>query len=132
MATIEEQKRKLGQKKARMVLEEAKLKIKEEKIRTQSLIEKSGLITKADLDSLPDNALYGGLLFLKKQIEADENIIGRWIIEGNKQLNKEKKILLLLFSNSQKSLIEILEHLFALMTYALIAFVKNGVVIPEA
>ena len=50
-----------------------------------------GLITKADLDYLPNNSLYGGLLFLKKQIEADENIISRSIIEGNEQLNKEKK-----------------------------------------
>lgn len=91
MVTIEEQKQKLEQKKARMVLEEAKLKIKEEKIRTKSLIEKGGLITKANLDSLPNNALYGGLLFLKKQIETDENIISRWIVEGNKQLSKEKK-----------------------------------------
>lgn len=91
MTTIEEQKQRLEQKKARMVLEEAKLKIKEDKMRTKSLIEKGGLITKADLDYLPNNALYGGLLFLKKQIEADENIISKWIVEGNKQLNKEKK-----------------------------------------
>jgi hypothetical protein len=91
MATIEEQKQKLEQKKARMVLEEAKLKIKEEKMRTKSLIEKGSLITKADLDYLASNALYGGLLFLKKQIEADENIISKWIVEGNKQINKEKK-----------------------------------------
>ena len=91
MATIEEQKQKLEQKKARMVLEEAKLKIKEEKMRTKSLIEKGGLITKADLDYLPNNALYGGLLFLKKQIEANENIISKWIVDGNQQLNKEKK-----------------------------------------
>ena len=91
MSTIEEQKQKLEQKKARMVLEEAKLKIKEEKMRTKSLIEKGGLITKANLDSLSNNALYGGLLFLKKQIETDENIISKWIVEGNKQLNKEKK-----------------------------------------
>ena len=91
MTTIEEQKQKLEQKKSRMVLEEAKLKIKEEKMRTKSLIEKGGLITKADLDYLPSNSLYGGLLFLKKQIEADENIISRWIVEGNKQINKENK-----------------------------------------
>jgi len=91
MITIEEQKQKLEQKKARMILEEAKLKIKEEKMRTKSLIEKGGLITKADLDYLPNNALYGGLLFLKKQIEANENIISKWIVEGNKQINKEKK-----------------------------------------
>jgi hypothetical protein len=91
MTTIEEQKQKLEQKKARMVLEEAKLKIKEEKMRTKSLIEKGSLITKADLDYLPNNALYGGLLFLKKQIEDNENIISRWIVDGNKQLNKEKK-----------------------------------------
>ena len=91
MTTIEEQKQKLEQKKARMVLEEAKLKIKEEKMRTKSLIEKGGLITKAELEYLPGNALYGGLLFLKEQIEADENIIGKWIVAGNKQINKEKK-----------------------------------------
>lgn len=91
MATIEEQKQKLEQKKARMVLEEAKLKIKEEKMRTKSLIDKGSLITKADLDYLPNNALYGGLLFLKKQIEANENIISKWIVDGNQQLNKEKK-----------------------------------------
>ncbi len=58
MTTIEEQKQKLEQKKARVLLEEAKLKIKEEKMRTKSLIEKGSLITKADLDYLPNNALY--------------------------------------------------------------------------
>jgi len=86
MTTIEEQKQKLEQKKARMVLEEAKLKIKEEKMRTKSLIEKGSLITKADLDYLPNN-----LLFLKKQIKDNENIIAKWIVEGNQQLNLEKK-----------------------------------------
>ena len=91
MTTIEEQKQKLEQKKTRMILEEAKLKIKEEKMRTKSLIEKGSLITKADLDYLPNNALYGGLLFLKKQIKDNENIIAKWIVEGNQQLNKEKK-----------------------------------------
>lgn len=91
MTTIEEQKQKLEQKKARMVLEEAKLKIKEEKMRTKSLIEKGSLITKADLDYLPNNALYGGLLFLKKQIKDNENIIAKWIVEGNQQLNLEKE-----------------------------------------
>ena len=91
MTTIEEQKQKLEQKKARMVLEEAKLKIKEEKMRTKSLIAKGSLITKADLDYLPNNALYGGLLFLKKQIKDNENIIAKWIVEGNQQLNLEKK-----------------------------------------
>tara|TARA_Y100000588_G_C14029200_1_gene827867 strand:- start:219 stop:677 length:459 start_codon:yes stop_codon:yes gene_type:complete len=91
MTTIEEKKQKLEQKKARVLLEEAKLKIKEEKMRTKSLIEKGSLITKADLDYLPNNALYGGLLFLKKQIENNENIISKWIVEGNTQLNAEKK-----------------------------------------
>jgi hypothetical protein len=66
MQNLDEQKIKLEQKKARMQLEETRLKLKERKMRTRSLIEKGGLVTKAGLDHLPNNALYGALLSLKK------------------------------------------------------------------
>ena len=91
MTTIEEQKKKLEQKKARMTVEETKLKLKERKIRTRVLIENGGLITKAGLDHLPTNALYGALLSLKKDLSADENVISGWIVKGNAAFNKEQK-----------------------------------------
>ena len=91
MTTIEEQKTKLEQKKARMILEKARLKIKERKMRTRSLIEKGGLITKAGLDHLPSNALYGALLSLKKDLDDNENLLAGWIVKGNAAFNTEKK-----------------------------------------
>ena len=89
MQNLDEQKKKLEQKKARMAIEETKLK--ERKMRTRSLIEKGRLITKAELDHLPTNALYGALLSLKKQLNDNEKIISGWIIKGNAAFNKEKK-----------------------------------------
>lgn len=73
-----------------MAIEETKLKLKERKMRTRSLIEQGGLITKAGLDHLPNNALYGALLSLKEQLTDDENIVSSWIIHGNAAFNKEK------------------------------------------
>jgi hypothetical protein len=91
MTSIEEQKTKLEQKKAGMILEEARLKIKERKMRTRALIEKGGIITKAGLDHLTSNALYGGLLSLKKDLDANENILSGWVVKGNSAFNAEKK-----------------------------------------
>jgi hypothetical protein len=91
MTTIEEQKTKLEQKKARMILEEARLKIKERKMRTRSLIEKGGLITKAGLDHLPSNALYGALISIKKDLDDNENLLSGWIVKGNTAFNAEQK-----------------------------------------
>lgn len=91
MQGAEEQKLKLEQKKARMAIEETKLKLKERKMRTRFLIEKGGLITKAGLDYLPTNALYGALLSIKKDLETNHNLIPNWIINGNAAFNAEKK-----------------------------------------
>ncbi len=49
MQNVEEQKKKLEQKKHRLSIEETKLKLKERKARTRHLIENGGLITKAIL-----------------------------------------------------------------------------------
>ena len=91
MQGVEEQKLKLGQKKARMAIEETKLKLKERKMRTRFLIEKGGLITKAGLDHLPTNALYGALLAIKKELDGNENLVSNWIIQGNAAFNAERK-----------------------------------------
>jgi hypothetical protein len=88
---VELQKIKLEQKKARVAMEETKLKIKERKMRTRALIEKGGLITKAGLDHLPTNALYGGLLSLKKNLNTNENLLSSWIVHGNAAFNSETK-----------------------------------------
>jgi len=91
MQNLDEQKIKLEQKKARMQLEETRLKLKERKMRTRSLIEKGGLVTKAGLDDLPTNALYGALLSIKKDLDANENLLSGWIVKGNSAFNKEKQ-----------------------------------------
>ena len=91
MQNLDKQKIKLEQKKAKMQLEETRLKIKERKMRTRSLIEQGGLITKAGLDHLPNNALYGALLSLKKDLDDNENLVSGWIVKGNSAFNKEKQ-----------------------------------------
>lgn len=91
MQKVTEQKLKLEQKKARMVLEETKLKLKERKMRTRFLIEKGGLITKAGLDHLPANALYGALLSIKKELDDNEDLVSNWIVHGNAAFNTERK-----------------------------------------
>jgi len=91
MKNVEEQKKKLEQKKNRLNIEETKLKLKERKARTHQLIENGGLITKTGLDHLPTNALYGALLSLKEQINDNDQIIAAWIVKGDKAFNAEKK-----------------------------------------
>ena len=56
-----------------------------------SLLKKAQFITKAGLDHLPDNALFGALLSLKEQLNDNENIISSWIVHGNQAFNKEKQ-----------------------------------------
>ena len=91
MKNVEEQKKKLEQKKNRLSIEETKLRLKERKARTRHLIENGGLITKAGLDHLPANALYGALLSLKEQINGNDQIIAAWIVKGDKAFNAEKR-----------------------------------------
>jgi hypothetical protein len=91
MQNLEEKKKKLEQKKARMQLEETRLKLTERKARTRHLIEMGGLVTKAGLDDLPTNALYGALLSIKKDLDANENLLSGWIVKGNAAFNEEKQ-----------------------------------------
>lgn len=91
MKDVEQQKIKLQQKKARMAVEETKLKIKERKMRTRALIEKGGLITKAGLDHLPTNALYGALLSLNDQLNNNSAIRDSWVSKGKSAFDAEQQ-----------------------------------------
>jgi hypothetical protein len=93
MNNVEEQKKKLEQKKNRLVAEETKLKLKERKARTRHLIEHGGLIAKAELSHLNSNALYGALLSLKDQLENNPEIKDAWIIKGDQVFTTEQKLL---------------------------------------
>jgi hypothetical protein len=91
MPDIEEQKLKLEQKKNRLIAEETRLRLKEQKMRTRNLIEIGGLVVKAGLDHLPMNTLYGALISLSDELKNSDSIRAAWIIKGNAAFNKEKK-----------------------------------------
>lgn len=91
MSELEQQKIKLEQKKNRLAAEELKLRFKERKARTRNLIELGSLVVKAGLDSLPVNALYGGLLSLKDALEKDDAIQAIWVVKGNAAFNREQQ-----------------------------------------
>ncbi len=63
---------------AKVVIEEAKLKIQERKTRTRRLIEMGGLVVKAKLDYLPTNSLFGALLSLQHELTSHPNIQDQW------------------------------------------------------
>ena len=91
MQDIKEQKLKLEQKKNRLIAEETRLRLKEQKMRTRNLIEIGGLVVKAGLDYLPMNTLYGALISLNDELKNNDSIRSAWTIKGNYALNKEKK-----------------------------------------
>lgn len=74
-----------------MQLEETRLKLKERKASTRHLIEIGGLVTKAGLDDLPTNTLYGALLSLSDELKSNDSIRSACSIKGNSAFNKEKQ-----------------------------------------
>jgi hypothetical protein len=95
MDDINEKKKKLEQKKNRLVAEENRLKIKERKMRTRHLIEMGGLVTKAKLDHLATNTLYGALLSLKEQLDSSEensSTLEKWTASGKSALDIEESL----------------------------------------
>lgn len=108
MKNVDEQKKKLKQKKNRLAAEETKLKLQERKARTRHLIENGGLITKAGINHLPSNALYGALLSLKEQLDKKEEIMAAWTVKGNDAFNAEQKLttpVILTFDNQPEKVI---------------------------
>ena len=89
MDSVSLQKEKLDQKKARIVLQENRLKDLERKKRTRRLIELGGLIAKAELDELNNNTLLGALLSLKKE-STIESVLQKWTESGAEEFEKSK------------------------------------------
>ena len=90
MQNVVEQKARLEQKKNRLVAEETRLKLKERKMRTRHLIEVGGLVTKAGLDYLPTNTLYGALLSIALSLETNQAIKEQWTEIGKTKLDQEQ------------------------------------------
>ncbi|WP_341793891.1 conjugal transfer protein TraD [Rickettsia endosymbiont of Ceutorhynchus obstrictus] len=82
MDNVIKRRLKLQQKKAKIITEEARLKIQERKARTRRLIEMGGLVVKAKLDCLPPNSLLGALVFLKNELMQHPNIQDQWTKTG--------------------------------------------------
>ena len=90
MQNVTDQKVKLEQKKNRLIAEETRLKLKERKMRTRYLIEVGGLVTKAGLDYLPTNTLYGALLSIATSLETNLAIKDEWTRIGKTKLDQEQ------------------------------------------
>ena len=90
MQNVVEQKARLEQKKNRLIAEETRLKLKERKMRTRHLIEVGGLVTKAGLDYLPTNTLYGALLSIASLLETNQTIKDEWTGIGKTKLDQEQ------------------------------------------
>ncbi len=86
-----QQKIKLQQKKARLIMEEVKFKIKERKMRTRHLIQVGGLVVKAELDALPTNSLFGALVTLKSELTKCPDIQNHWTKIGRDIFDQEEK-----------------------------------------
>ncbi|XVN42546.1 MAG: conjugal transfer protein TraD [Candidatus Rickettsia vulgarisii] len=78
MEHLIKQRLKLQQKEAKIITEEAKIKIIERKVRTRRLIELGGLIAKAKLDDLPTNSLFGALVSLKNELTEYPHVKDQW------------------------------------------------------
>jgi len=90
MQNVNDQKVKLEQKKNRLIAEETRLKLKERKMRTRHLIEVGGLVTKAGLDYLSTNTLYGALLSIATSLETNQIIKDEWTRIGKTKLDQEQ------------------------------------------
>lgn len=88
--SIAERQVRLGQQRARLQLEENRLREAERKARTRRLIEAGGLIDKADLLGLDSAVLYGALLQIAGEAGNAERVEG-WRKVGGKAFDREAK-----------------------------------------
>lgn len=86
---ITSRKEKIAVKKASLERKEKMINELERKFRTKKLIEFGSLISKAGIDNLEFEALYGALLDIKEK-SIDEPVIKTWIEKGSHALNHEK------------------------------------------
>ena len=88
--SLAERQHRLEQQKARLQLEEGRLRDAERKARTRRLIEAGGLLDKAGLLALDANALYGALLSLR-DAAADPATLERWRKAGGQAFDREAR-----------------------------------------
>jgi len=86
---LEEEKKKLALKKSRIEAKEKRLKEKERKVRTRRLIELGGLVSKAGVEELNNNALLGALLDIKEKLK-EESTVKKWKDKGAADFEKDK------------------------------------------
>ncbi|CCB87786.1 conjugal transfer protein TraD [Simkania negevensis] len=86
---FEDEKMKLALKKSRIEAQEKRLKEKERKIRTRRLIELGGLVSKAGVEELNNNALLGALLDIKEKLN-EESTVKKWKDKGAAAFEKDK------------------------------------------
>lgn len=86
---LEEEKQKLALKKSRIEAKEKRLKEKERKVRTRRLIELGGLVSKAGIEELNNNALLGALLDIKEKLK-EESAVKKWKDKGAAAFEKDK------------------------------------------
>ncbi|MHB8284501.1 MAG: conjugal transfer protein TraD [Caulobacteraceae bacterium] len=88
--TLAERQARLDQQRARLQMEESRLKDAGRKARTRRLIECGGLVDKAGLINLDSAVLYGALL----QVAIDANNVERieqWRVAGGRAFDREAK-----------------------------------------
>lgn len=88
--SLAERQARLEQQRARLQLEENRVREAERKARTRRLIEAGGIIDKAGLLELDANALYGALLGLATRLD-DAAEVARWQAEGGRAFEREAK-----------------------------------------
>ena len=88
--TLAERQARLEQQRARLQLEENRLKDSERKARTRHLIEAGGLIDKAGLLGLDSAVLYGALLGIAADAHNAERV-EQWRIVGGRTFDRETK-----------------------------------------
>lgn len=86
---LKEEKKKLALKKSRLEAKEKRLREKERKVRTRRLIELGGLVSKAGVEELNNNALLGALLEIKGKAKED-SVVKKWKDQGAAAFEKDK------------------------------------------
>jgi hypothetical protein len=88
--SLEKQKKAIHQKENELELRKKLLKEKERKLHTQKMISLGSLISKAGLDCLDTNTLFGALLEIKES-SVDSEILKDWSLKGEHTLNHSPK-----------------------------------------
>lgn len=88
--TLAERQVRLGQQRARLQMEENRLREAERKARTRRLIEAGGLVDKAGLLDVNSAVLYGALMQVAAEAQNTERV-EQWRVAGGRAFDHETK-----------------------------------------